>query len=165
MGFKQSRSHITRVAPVLTDGAYTAGQQMGEAFEIRDALSTNGSSSVIASCVLLDKAKQTQPFDLVLFDDLPATGVDGATEGITDAEMLKQLGTLRFLAADYVDFAANTQVQTRNVGLMVDSNVSDSSALTNTRRQTSIWGVLVARGTINVAAPSDWQFKIGFLQE
>lgn len=139
--------HVRRVTvtPTLDTSAYADGDQMGALMTLEQLLSANRSGSELVLIKVLDKAKQSQPFDLFFFDAAPTlVGADNAAADISDADMEKCMGVVNVLAADY-DPLANSSIATVAVRFpMVNLN----------KPADKCWLSLVSRGTPTYAANS-----------
>lgn len=146
---------VAQVTPVMANaGAYLAGDQVGVVNTISDAALDTMGAVKLDSVVLIDKAKQKQPLDIFFFDLAPTLSVaDNGVFSITDAEMLKCVGVVSILAADYADSAANSVATKTQLGRIMQAY----------RMSKDLFCVVVARGGATYAS-GDLVFKFGLVQ-
>jgi hypothetical protein len=139
---RQKRVRITVSPTISTSPAYTAKDAVGGLMTFANAARTSGGSIVIEQVVIVDKDQEMASMDLVLFDQSIGAPTDNAIFDPTDAELANVLGVIPITPGDFSDFNDNS-VASRDVAI---------SAVLN---GTSLFGVLVARGTPTYTATTD----------
>jgi hypothetical protein len=136
--------HIVEVTPVLDTSAYASGDQQGSLMTLTGAVPAQGEGAVLRAVSVVDKAKQSAAFKIVLFDASPTVAsADNAAADVSDAEMAdKCIGAVSVAAADYVALNANS-VATVTTTLPVKA-VGGSS----------LYALMVAAGSPTYAANS-----------
>jgi hypothetical protein len=144
----------TSVTPVVTVGAYVAGNCVGGTLTfpaIRGALGAYNPSSVMAlggmiqTAVLRDKSGNPGTYDLFLFDALPTAQTDHAAVALVAADLAKCIGVVSFPATMKLGAAAT-------IGVSMLSALEVEFVL---QSGGNIYGVLVTRGTPTYASTSD----------
>jgi hypothetical protein len=152
---------VTRiqVTPTISTSIYASGDVVGgssNALEFANAVRVAGGSGMIQSILLLDKtAAVRQPFDLLFFDRQITAQADQAPVAISDADMAYCLGIVS-IGAYNVAFPAtalNSISTLTNVGLPIVCN------------GTSLYVVMVTRGTPTYVASSDLTLTLCILQD
>lgn len=160
------RVNITRVVavtPVITAGAYNAGDQLGSIMAIPDVIRQDTQSIVnkigdneLVSVTILDKAKQDAEMDVWFFNQLPTlVSADHAAFNISDSELVAKCIGVVSLGVTYSDSVSNSV--TTSVTLNLPMQVPGTSAT-----PTSVFAVAVNRGTPTYTSTSDLQFQFGF---
>jgi hypothetical protein len=149
------RTHVVAVAPIASV-AYAATELIGEKLTISDPLHFGGGRGRIVSVTLADKAKQNSNIDVVFFNADPSatTFTDGSPLVVADADLLRILGVVPIVAADYVDFSASSVASVRNVNLGIE--------LLGTTKD--LYCCLVSDGTPTYAAVADLQLMVHIAQ-
>lgn len=155
------KSRVDTVTPVLSLVAYSDGDQMGIAMELKQLLDNPGDTEALQTVSVLDKAKQKSAFDILFFDTAPiVSSVDNAPLDISDSEMAaKYIGKASIAATSYSDLASNSIGILNNLGLLIQGAGNSASA------NYSIWCILQCRGTPTYTSASDLVVKIGAFQD
>ena len=148
---------ITRVVgpfeiPGQVAAAYAAQDAIGTLFEIPNATRDGIRTAILHTAILYDPSDQGAAINIVLYDSKPVgTVADNAAFGISDADLLKVVGTLTFTT--YQDYSGNQAAVLSGLGMII-STVG-----------TSLYAQAVAVGTPTTAASSLLQVRFGFLQD
>ena len=156
LGEVGGRIVVVAATPVLgPDVAYAAGDAVGTLLSFADAVRVVGGSGVIEAVIVADKAKQSAAMDLLLFDANPGgtTVTDNAALTVADADLVKCIGVIPITAEDYHAIADNSVASLRNLG-----------AAFKVAAGTTLYGVLVARGTPTYAGASDLVVRLAISQ-
>jgi len=98
--------------PVITAGAYSAGDAVGGKLTFSNVCTPYNTSGTIVQAHCIDKAKQNALLHLVLFDrDFTATA-DNAPFVVVDADLPHIVAVLVFSVANYISF------DTASIGLL-----------------------------------------------
>jgi hypothetical protein len=160
-------SKIIVFTPVVSTGAYSAGDQVGGLTLLSEAVNHDGGYAVIQSITVIDKAKQKAALSLFFFDDVPTiTSVDNGAFDLTDAQaVLSCLGHALVPSANYQDSSSNSIATTLNVGLLLRSRAGKNAVPFATgATPRDIWCVIMTTGTPTYGAASDLCIKLGFEQ-
>lgn len=133
-------------SPAVTSGAaYSAGNCVGANFTFTNAaVRRDGGSGIINSVTLRDKAGQAGTYDLFLFDAAPTTQTDKSAVALVAADLAKCVAVVTLAAVKLG--AAST------MGVSTLSSANTSFKLSS---GSTLFGVLVARGTPTYASTSD----------
>lgn len=148
------RPKVTRiqVSQTTSAAAYEALDAIGGLMTFANAARISGGSIHIESVTIVDEDSQAAAMDLVLF----RASITGPTDEVafdpTDAELLDCIGVIEFTADDYHAFTDN-------------SVAHKDCALTATLAGTSLYGVLVARGTPTYASTSSIHCTVTLVQD
>lgn len=134
---------------VSTTPAYTAKDAIGGLLTFASVARDSGGAFTLRSVMITDKAQQMSDLDLILFNATIAAPTDNAVFAPTDAEALTIIGVVPIGAGHYADLSTNS------VAVRHDLQISGVLA------GTSLFGVLVARGTPTYAATSDIVVTLG----
>ena len=148
---------VTAASPVLTAATpYVSGYLAGGGLTFLNAGRTAGNTGVVQSVVLTDAGKKNSAFDLVLFNELPATTVFAdCTPFVVDAaDLFKIAGVVSIAATDYVSFSTKSVATKTNTGIVYD--------LPSTT--TTLFGALVIRAAATYAA-TDLSLRLGLLRD
>jgi hypothetical protein len=137
-------------------GAYAAGQQVGIPVEIKNAAEDSGACSTLQSFVVLDPAKQNQPLDVIFFSQKPASSGDGVAFNPSASDLANCLGSASILAANYSAFSANSVATAPNIRLKLKPSKASAS-----QSNTSVWAVVVSRGTPAYGAANNLTIVLG----
>lgn len=139
---------IYRITPTVTAGAYSANDVVG------GTLTFNGvSKGILRAVTVVDQAKQTGAYQLVLFDTVPTTIADNATFDIADADLLNVIGAVHITdtaGADKFDFTDNKIYMRQGLNIPLKSDEAAQA----------IYGFLIALGTPTFAAVTDVQVQL-----
>ncbi len=81
------------VDQVVTAGAYTAGMAVGGKITLPEIVGGSGLKCAVVDALVIDKAAQQQPYDLLFFDsDLVGAVTDRQTFNLHDSDRSKLLG-------------------------------------------------------------------------
>jgi hypothetical protein len=136
---------------------YSSGDVIGAPVEVPSAVAASGAAAFLRSLVVIDKTNQKSAIDLVFFSEAPSNsvGADNAAYALNDADAAKLLGRVSVAGADYISSGTtNAEATIRNVELMLQAAVKKSS----------IWVLVVSRGTPTYGAASDLIIKLGLEQ-
>ena len=100
---------VFSATPVISAGAiYAAGDAVGGLLTFEDVCSPFEPSAIIEAAVLIDRDKESDLLQLLLFDQsVTATGDNDALDP-TDADLAHLIAVINFAAADYVDLSDNS---------------------------------------------------------
>jgi len=143
--FVDTQRRRVRVAqtPTISSGvAYTAKDAVGALLTFAGVARTGILTGLLESVTIVDKGQQIAALDLVLFAAAPAAPTDNLIFDPTDAELADCVGVVPIEATDYADFSDNS----------VATKVLDHPYVLP---GTSLFGVLVARGTPTYTSTSD----------
>ena len=144
-----------KVTPtVSTSPAYTAKDAVGSNMTFAGAARANAGSGVITKVLVEDKGQQMAALDLVLFNTNPAAATDNAIFAPSDAELAPDLCVGVIPIGAYADFSTNSIAT-------VPCNLPFVCAAGST----SLYGVLVARGTPTYPGASDIVVTLHILQD
>lgn len=146
---------VVSVTPTITASSYTANYVVGGLLTFASAVRLSAGAGVINSVVITDKANQHVQLDLWLFEGDPSSGSTLADHGaftISSAGLIKSLG--------FVSVTSYCQPGTGGcVGLATpDLRVKAASG-------TSLYGVLLTRGTPTFASTSDITVRLVVSQD
>jgi len=135
-------------AQTVTAALYSAGNCVGGKITFTGAARKAGQGGTIQGAVLRDKAGQAGAYDLFLFDADPSatTVTDKSAVAINTADLAKCIGVITFPAATIKLGAAST------MGVITVANNALAYKLTS---GTTLYGILVTRGTPTYASTSD----------
>lgn len=148
----QPLNRIYPVAPTITAGAYSSGQNIGGAtrVDLAGIGAANGSGGVLYSLNLSDVDSQSADIDVFFFSAQP-TVTDNQTFAPTKAQVKRCLGVVHLATANAIAVGANGKnVMSANIGLMLPA---------------SFWVVLVARGAATYASTSSLTLSAGVLSD
>jgi hypothetical protein len=127
------------VPGITTGAAYADGDCLGTLMEFPNLLRSGKSSGLLHTALYFDLDDEGLQVDLHLFSrPILSPGADNAAFTPSDSEVLAYLGTLTFTS--FFNLGANQVSMLTNVGIALQSS------------GTSVWGHLVARGALNIAA-------------
>ena len=106
--------------PVITAGAYSSLDAVGGKLEFEDARTPYNNSGTITQAHIMDKGKQDAHLYLVLFNQDFTETADNAAFAVSDADLQHVVAVLEFVAADYVDFNANSFISMGYLGIDVN---------------------------------------------
>ena len=142
-----ARPSVVRVSqtPTVSNAAiYAAKDAVGGLLTFAGAARANGGTGSIKSIQITDLGQQMADVDLVLFDRSVTAPTDNAAFDPSDAEAGQVVAVVKFVAADYADFTDNA-VASKAVDIPYKLEAAT----------TSLFGVLVARGTPTYTSTSD----------
>ena len=156
MALGRNLALVTTLSIANKATAYATGQQIGLPVEIKNAAEDSSACSTLQSFVVLDPAKTNQPIDVVFFSQQPASNGDGNAFNPSAADLANGLGSASVLAGNYSAFVSNSVGTAPNIRLKLKP-AKTNRAQTNT----SVWAVVVSRGTPNYGAPNNLQIVLG----
>jgi len=137
--------------PIITAGAYAAGDAVGGLLTFANAVRAAGGQAVITKVVITDDAAQRVALDLVLFDRTFTATADNAPFDPSDADLANCIGYIDTAATDYANFVDNA-VAAKLSGLRMPFPIALNG--------TSLFGQLVTRGAPTYAATDDLTVKL-----
>lgn len=143
----EARPLVVRLAqtPAISNAvAYTAKDAVGALLTFAGATQAVGGTGVVTGVQIADKGAQLADLDLILYDRTETAPTDNAIYAPTDTAIGQVVGVVKIAAADYADFSDNS-VAHKAVTIPFKLDASTSS----------IFGVLVARGTPTYTSTSD----------
>jgi hypothetical protein len=142
-----------QVVPAATNNAYTAGHTVGGVLTLTNVVNRTQGTATLQSLQLRDLAGQSAAIDVFFFRTSP-TVTDRTAFAPTDAQLRECLGSVSIGSGDYVAAGAGKSVATlRNIGLAMKTAAAvDASGSTISQSVTSVFAVLVTRGTPNYGA-------------
>jgi len=146
---------ITPVVTVSTTPAYTAGDTIGGAITLTNAMRITSGSGVLQSLMLFDAANQKPAGNILIFDAaLSGTYTDNAAPTWNTADFAKCLGQFPVASGDWVTVNSRGIGSVRNIGLAVAANGSQN-----------LYAVFVTTSTPTFAATSDLTLRFTFLRD
>jgi len=95
--------------PVISAAAiYAAGDAVGGLLTFENVCSEFVASAEIVGAVLIDRDKESDLLDLLLFDQSVTATADNDALAVSDADLAHLIGIISFPAASYVDLSANS---------------------------------------------------------
>ena len=151
-------SYIVKVsgASVAVNGdIYAPGDLLGTKLTLSNALRVTGGSGFLQSITVQDLSNQKSALDVVIFDADPdtTTFTNNAALDVSDADAIRIIHTVSFLASDYISFADNA-VATKS-GLAMPVAVAAGRDL---------YACLVCRGTPTYTA-AELSLMFGFIRD
>jgi len=143
---------VPTVTPTVSSSPdYSSGDCIGGLLSFTNAVSEAGRGGLLNKAIVTDQTGSNVAMDLVLFDAaLTTTPVDNDPFDLDDADLSKIVGV--FSIVDWSVFADNS------VGMIVLEQAFKISS------GTTLYGVLIARGTLNLATTSDITVRIAIQQ-
>jgi len=131
------------VDQTVTAGAYTAGMAVGGKIALPEIVEGSGLKCAIVDALVIDRAGQQQPYDLLLFnDDLVGAVVDRQAFNLHDSDRSKLLG-----------FVPLVDISTVGTGGVLIGRTNLYKRLTLIGR--TAYAVLIARGTPTFTGTGD----------
>lgn len=145
-----------QAAPTVSTTGYVAGKLIGGKLSFANASRVAGGTGVIFSMAMVDLDKQDAMIDLVLFSADPAstTFTDNAAWAVADADVGKICGVVDVVTTDYDDWSDNSAatISGLNIGFDLASG-------------TTLYGALVARGTVTFTSTANLTTTITILRD
>jgi len=141
------------VTPVVdADPDYSDGDVLGSVMEFANAVRMDGGSGYVTSVRITSKTANAQPVDLLLFsaDPTNTTWTDNAAVAVNAADLAFLVGV--------VPVNSWHALGTPSVGY------KECGVPFKLASGTSLWGVLIARGTVAIGAVDDVVVEIGLDQ-
>ncbi len=129
---------------VTASAAYAAGNAVGGLLTFANVARAPGLGGIVQSVILKDKAAQNVPYDLFLFDAPPTAPTDKTAVALSAADLARCIGVVPLSGAAFG--AAST------MGVLMAAGLGLACKLTS---GTTIYGILVTRGTPTYASTSD----------
>lgn len=143
------------VTPTIDTNAYTANDQVGDLQTLTNALRTGATSCMLEAITILDKAAQSAALQIFFFNASPTiASSNNAAISITDAEMVKFIGSVTIPAANYVTTASNSAATLTNIQLPLIPTTG-----------TSLFALAKTTGTPTYGAVSDLIFTYVIRQD
>lgn len=157
MGSSEGKGRLLVITPTLTTSAYADGDQMGGVLTLTSAVDATADTATLISVQVVDKAKQSAPFDILFFNASPTlASTDNAALSVSDTEMVQKfIGRVSVDSADYSDTAQSSDATVLGVGLYLQAAAGSSD----------LYAVLQCRGTPTYGAAADLVVKLGILQD
>ncbi len=140
---------VLSAVPVVTAGAYSANDAVGQLLSFSDAVRRPGGHAVVRSLTLTDLTVTANVLRLWLFDEQPATIADNAAFDVSDADLFKVVGVIAIPAASYLIATDNQVAMVLNVGLVY------------TLPGTTLYGQLMCTETPTYASVADLTVTLG----
>ena len=132
-------------APTITSGAaYAAGNVVGGLLTFAGLARAAGQGGVLQSALLRDKSGQNASYDLFLFDAAPSTPGDKTAVALSAADLAKCVGVVPFSGTALGATATMGVITAAGLGLAYRIGAG-----------TSLYGILVTRGTPTYAGTAD----------
>lgn len=131
-------------AAAVTAAAYAAGNAVGALRTFASMARVAGQGGVLQTAILRDKNGQAGTYDLFLFDSAPTAPTDHAAVALSAADLAKCIGV--------VSIAAVALGAASTMGVSTAKALGLAYHLTS---GTSLFGILVTRGTPTYASTSD----------
>lgn len=149
------KTSVATATPTISTSAYTSGYQMGGILTFANMVRVSGSTAVMMSVQIVDGSKQNAQLSLFLFNASPTiTSSDQQAFAMTTANLKSQcIGTVEIAATNYSSLSANSIATVAAI------------AMPYKLAATSLFGVLVSRGTPTYASSSDIQITMEALQD
>lgn len=145
-----STDRISATPTVSNGSIYAAKDAIGGIMTFANAARATGQGGSLESVTIVDKGQQMAALDLVLFNASPSgTFTDNATSDPSDADLATVVGVIPFVVGDYFDFSDNSVAFRSGLGIVYDC------------ADTSLFGVLVSRGTPTYTSTSDVIVALG----
>lgn len=146
---------VIKSVSAVTAAAYSIGNAIGAKRTFANAVRSAGGSAILQSVTLLDRANQSSPMTLYIFDSDPTGGtIADKTAFVFGVDDLKVIAQVNIVAGDYT--TTNTKCIAQIIGLGIPLKAASGLDL---------YGVLVAKGAPTFAATDNVQLEIGLLQD
>lgn len=145
---------LVSATPTISTSQYTAKDAIGGVMTFSSAARVSGAGGIVESVVIVDKDQELAAMDLVLLSATVAgTTTDNAAWDPNDSDLANVVGVIPILTGDYSDFNDNSVAARSGIGMAY------------TCAATSLFGVLVARGTPTYTGTSDISVILGLLPD
>jgi hypothetical protein len=136
--------YSTSVTPAVSATPdYSAGDAVGAIMTFTGAVRTSGGAAILQAARIFSKVPNTVQFDLLLFNAAPTAPTDNVAFDLQSADYAKLIGVVPV-----------TEWTSLGTTACVGQSVGRAQPV-KPATGTSIFGVLVVRGTLNLAAVSD----------
>lgn len=132
-------------AQTVTAAAYSAGNVVGSLITCPNAVRAAGLGGLLQSAMVLDKAGQLVSYDLFLFDSAPTSPTDKTTIALSSADLAK-------IAMPVVPISGGSLGAASTMAVVGGGGLGYAFRL---RSGTTLYGILVTRGTPTYASTSD----------
>lgn len=146
---------VVTVTPTVDTSAYANGDLLFDATEVANAVRSNGSTAILQSVTIIDKADQKTAFALLIANAATDFGTLNSAPDPDDTEAATVIGWVPVVAADYVDLGGASVACICNIGLLLKAGAATTSLY--------IAGVN-GTGTPTYSAASDLVLQLGFLR-
>lgn len=143
-GGATSTIRVTSAQTVTASSAYVTGNVVGGNITFTNAVPIASGGGIIQTVVVRGKAGQAVPYDIFLFDSAPSTQTDKTAVALTTGDLAACIGTIS--VSGMVLGAATTN------GIITSTGLGQAFKLGS---GTTLYAVLVARGTPTYASTSD----------
>lgn len=143
---------VAVLTPTISTSAYAAGDVVGAPLEIVGAAQNTKGLAILRTAVVLDKSNQKVALDILFFDQDPGSvGADNAALTLSSTQLDMLVGRLSVAAGDYTTLTAATNAEaTKLLELMLPTKA----------KSTSLWVLVVSRGTPTYATTSSLSLKL-----
>lgn len=147
---------VTAAQTITASSAYSPGNAVGGLITFTNASRASGSGGIIQTVVIRDKAGQAGTYNLFLFDANPTatTVTDKSAVTINTADLAKVIAVIA--PSGILLGAAST------MGVITAGGLGTAFKLTS---GTTMWGILVTRGTPTYASTSDVSVDVVILPD
>lgn len=160
----QKFSREITVIPVLTgSGAYSSGQAVGVAMELKDAVESTGGLATLISAVVQDSANQKAALTGILFNAQPTTAYADQTTVAPSAADLKLICAIFTVTASYAAFSASAVGYANNIQAKI-RQTAPSVQQPNTSSK-SLWLLMMTTGTPTYTAANSLTVKLVLEQD
>lgn len=135
--------------PIVTAGAYSANDAVGDKIIFNGAVKQRGGSGLITGITILDKSQQDVVLKLFLFDQDFTAVADNAAFACSDADMEKCIGVIA--TGTYIAVAATSGIYSAALAAPIAFRAVDGRA---------IYGQLMTTGTPTYVATTDLVVKL-----
>lgn len=145
---------VVSVSPTVSTTTYATGDAVGSLLTFSNAFLSSGGSGLLQRVALQFKSNQTTPMDLLLFDANPSgtTVTDNAAVAVSVADFGKLIGVVH--VTDCTSAGTPSICQANGLAMAVKATSG-----------TSLFGILVSRGTPTLASTSDVQVQLQLIQD
>ena len=100
---------VFSVTPVISAGGiYAAADAVGGLLTFENVCSAFEPSAEIIAAIMVDRDKESDLLDLLLFDQTVTATADNSPLAVSDADLAHLIGIISFPAASYSDLDANS---------------------------------------------------------
>lgn len=132
------QTSLITVNPAISTSAYVAGNTVGGAQNLANAVTTRSGTGLLQSLVILDKANQKAPLDILIFSKAPVGAMtDHAAFAFGAGDDLNIVARVSVAASDYVTLASEAVAVKSSLGIAVKA----------VNGGTSLYAVAVTSGT------------------
>lgn len=146
---------VVTVTPAVDTSAYGAGDLLFDATEVAAAVRANGSTCILQSVTVLDKADQGVAFTLIIANAATDFGTFNAAPDPDDTEAGTIIGHVAIATTDYIDVGASKVACIRNIGLLLQAGGATTSLYI---------AAINGAGTPTYAAAGDLVLQLGLVR-